>query len=75
MQPGLDRDLIGLGTWSMGGGAVRVILLAGVDYREHLIPQLESWGCDVDVPMQGLSFGEQKRWLMRQTDELTSQRC
>lgn len=43
-----------------------VKILAGHSYREHLIPFLESWGCRVKVPMQGMGIGQQKAWLKRQ---------
>ncbi len=41
----------------------RVIILAGVKYREHLIPGLEARGVAVEVPMQGLGIGDQLHWL------------
>lgn len=62
-----DRARVPLGTWKMGGGRVQVVLLAGVDYREHLVPLLESWADQVEAPMEGLSFGEQKAWLIAHT--------
>jgi cytoplasmic iron level regulating protein YaaA (DUF328/UPF0246 family) len=40
-----------------------VIILAGQAYRENLIPFLERYGFPVEVPMAGLQFGQQLRWL------------
>ncbi|QDZ29563.1 peroxide stress protein YaaA [Noviherbaspirillum sp. UKPF54] len=40
-----------------------VVVLAGKRYRESLIPFLESKQLSVEVPMHGLSFGRQLRWL------------
>ena len=40
----------------------RVVFLAGQSYREFLVPTLE--GYDVEVPMEGLGIGQQKRWLL-----------
>lgn len=41
----------------------QIIMLAGVKYREYLIPELQQSGIDVVVPMEGLAFGEQLSWL------------
>jgi hypothetical protein len=41
----------------------RVILLAGAVYREHLVPLLKDYGCEIEVPMRGLGIGQQKAWL------------
>ena len=38
------------------------VLLAGVPYREHLVPHLKHY----EVPMEGLAFGKQLQWLERQ---------
>jgi hypothetical protein len=43
-----------------------VIILAGKRYREGIIPFLEEHGFDVRVPMAGLQFGPQLRWLKEQ---------
>jgi len=43
-----------------------VLILAGHSYREHLVPFLQSWGCNVKVPMAGMGIGQQKAWLKRQ---------
>ena len=40
-----------------------VIFLAGENYREHLVPLLENIRVNVQVPMRGLSFGNQLKWL------------
>jgi cytoplasmic iron level regulating protein YaaA (DUF328/UPF0246 family) len=49
-------------------GAV-VVVLAGNRYREGVVPFLESRGFRVEVPMDGLTFGPQLRWLKEQGDE------
>lgn len=41
----------------------RVIILAGKRYRENLIGPIEQIGCHVEIPMEGLSFGQQLQWL------------
>lgn len=41
----------------------RIIILAGVRYREYLVPALEKTGCRVEVPMEGLSLFKQQQWL------------
>lgn len=41
----------------------RVTLLAGVRYREYLIPILRACDIEVSVPMIGLGIGEQLAWL------------
>ena len=46
-----------------------IIFLAGVRYRQDLIRQLESWGCTVSIPMEGLTFGQQLSWLKKQLDK------
>lgn len=43
-----------------------VVILAGERYREHLVPTLREWGCDVHEPLAGMRLGEQKRWLKTQ---------
>ena len=40
-----------------------VVILAGMDYREFLVPLLNNNGYDVIVPMAGRSIGVQLRWL------------
>ena len=42
---------------------IRIVMLAGVRYREFVKPGLEVMGIEVDVPMKGLAFGEQLSWL------------
>ncbi len=46
-----------------------VVFLAGIRYRENLVPFLERQGFTVKVPMAGLAFGPQLRWLKRQVRE------
>ncbi|MGB4911631.1 MAG: DUF6884 domain-containing protein [Candidatus Dechloromonas phosphoritropha] len=40
-----------------------VIILAGKRYRDGIIPALIKEGYEVEVPLAGLSFGRQLRWL------------
>jgi len=40
-----------------------VVMLAGKDYREHLMGPIGAMGCGVQAPMEGLRIGEQLRWL------------
>ncbi|MHB1292526.1 MAG: DUF6884 domain-containing protein [Sulfuricella sp.] len=46
-------------------GAV-VVILAGKRYREDIVPFLKNHGFTVEVPMVGLAFGLQLRWLKEQ---------
>jgi cytoplasmic iron level regulating protein YaaA (DUF328/UPF0246 family) len=46
-------------------GDESVVFLAGQKYREFLIKRVESLGCKVEVPLEGLRIGEQKAWLKR----------
>ena len=43
-----------------------IVFLAGVRYRQDLIPTLERWGCKTAIPMEGLTFGQQLSWLKKQ---------
>lgn len=43
----------------------RVIVLAGMKYRENLVGPLRDLGCSVEVPMAGMRIGEQMHWLKR----------
>ena len=43
-----------------------ITVLAGVRYRENLVPFLRNHGFPVSVPMEGLKFGFQLRWLKKQ---------
>ncbi len=45
----------------------RIIMLAGVSYREYLAEPLRAFGCRIEVPMMGLSFGNQLKWLKEHT--------
>jgi hypothetical protein len=40
----------------------RFVFLAGMPYRENLVPHLKHY----EVPMEGLAFGKQLQWLERQ---------
>lgn len=42
-----------------------VVVLAGKCYREYVAPAISSWGCRLEVPMEGLRIGEQLSWLNR----------
>ena len=46
-----------------------VTILAGDRYRESLVPLMMAYGCQVDVPMQGLGIGRQLQWLSRQQEQ------
>ena len=43
----------------------RVMILAGIKYREHILEPIKRMGCSIEVPMEGLGIGEQKGWLKR----------
>jgi len=43
----------------------RVVILAGENYRQHLVPTLRELGCEVEIPMRGLGIGQQLGWLKR----------
>ena len=58
----VQRQLIEL----LPAGAI-VVFLAGDRYREGVVPFLKSRGLTVQVPMVGLKFGQQRRWLKEQT--------
>ena len=47
----------------------KVIILAGQRYREGIVPTLEKKGYDIEIPMSGLSFGRQLKWLKEHIDE------
>jgi len=44
-------------------GRRRYVILAGMRYREFLMPRLLQDGHEVDVPLQGLGIGYQLAWL------------
>jgi len=46
-----------------------VVFLAGVKYRENLIHPLKIMGSKISVPMEGLSFGNQLKWLKNQLEQ------
>ena len=43
----------------------QVVFLAGMKYREFLVPPLRSRGFHVEIPMEGLRIGEQLSWLSK----------
>ncbi len=45
-----------------------VILLAGMRYREDVEPFLRDRGYSVTVPMDGLGFGNQLKWLKQDAE-------
>jgi hypothetical protein len=45
----------------------KVIVLAGLNYRRHLIHDLLDRFGEVDIPMSGLKMGEQLSWLSQCT--------
>ncbi|WP_313912833.1 DUF6884 domain-containing protein [Tahibacter sp.] len=46
---------------------IHLVVLAGTAYRECLLAPLRDAGCSISVPMVGLRFGEQLRWLAERT--------
>lgn len=53
----------------------RLVVLAGGDYREFLVPALKCRGFHVEIPMQGLGIGQQKAWLLAHTPSPVEQAC
>jgi len=47
----------------------RVAFVAGLEYREFLIPKLEQLNVNVTVPLQGMSIGKQLQWLNKLRNE------
>jgi hypothetical protein len=47
--------------------ADRIVVLAGMRYREHLMDYLRQRARTVDVPMEGLAIGKQLRYLTEHT--------
>ena len=45
-----------------------ILMLAGVRYRERLVPTLLARGISVDIPLAGLRLGLQLQWLKRAND-------
>jgi len=43
-----------------------VVVLAGRNYRENLVPILIHWGCKVDIPLQRMGIGQQLSWFKKQ---------
>ncbi|MFN7917869.1 MAG: hypothetical protein U0Q55_21155 [Vicinamibacterales bacterium] len=46
-----------------------IIILAGESYRGGIEPFLQEQGHTVDIPMRGLDFGSQLRWLKQATSK------
>lgn len=44
----------------------RVVVLAGLPYREFLIGELKRSSAEIEIPMEGLRQGEQLAWLSQQ---------
>lgn len=44
-----------------------VLILAGLRYREQIVPFLRVNGFRVSIPLEGLSIGKQLQWLKRDT--------
>jgi hypothetical protein len=42
-----------------------VIIFAGLRYRELIVPSLRAEGVRIQVPMEGLTLGQQLQWLSR----------
>lgn len=41
----------------------KITFFAGLNYRENLKRELETLGCEVEFPMEGMSIGNQLKWL------------
>lgn len=44
-----------------------IIFLAGLEYRKGLIPALQHRGNSIQIPMEGIPFGNQLAWLTEHT--------
>lgn len=51
-----------------------IIFLAGENYREYLIPLLGNFPVNVQVPMKGLSIGNQLKWLNSRLREIETRK-
>ena len=49
----------------------KITVLAGKKYRDHLVPEIEAFGCCVSVPMHGLGIGQQLQWLDQKNQQPT----
>jgi hypothetical protein len=45
-------------------GVACVVVLAGMRYREFLVPRLVALGKKVEIPLEGLTIGRQLRWFV-----------
>jgi len=52
-----------------------IIIFAGQYYREYLIPVIEGWGCEIEVPLRGLGIGQQLKWLKNNTSQKMDRMC
>jgi hypothetical protein len=43
-----------------------VIVLAGMRYRQGIVPRLQEMGIAVQVPLNGCKLGQQLQWLKQQ---------
>jgi hypothetical protein len=43
----------------------RYVIYAGRDYREFLVPLLQSAGFEIEIPLEGLEIGEQLSFLKK----------
>jgi len=51
-------------------GVQRIVILAGMRYREFLLPRLNALCPRVEVPLEGLPIGKQLQWLtLRERDQ------
>jgi hypothetical protein len=44
-------------------GVQRIVFLAGMRYREFLVPRLQALGHRIEVPLEGLPIGKQLQWF------------
>ena len=48
--------------------AERIVVLAGLRYREYLMPYLQRRARIVELPLEGKRIGEQLQWLSQRHD-------
>lgn len=49
----------------------RIIILAGIRYREHLMPYLRTRAAFIEIPLEGLRIGQQLAWFAKQKNRWT----
>ena len=49
-------------------GAI-VVILAANRYREGIVSFLDKYGFRIEVPLEGLKFGQQLQWLKRRMSD------